>query len=315
MSTLIDLYVNAVGEHLPGKLSADIQAEIRSSIEDTLEARSQATGRAPDAAMVAEVLKEFGAPAKMAAAYLPQRYLIGPRWFPAFWLVLRIALGIVALLGVVQLAVALSQGSFAVQRLDVGNYINFAFAALGNVVLVFGLLEWVQSKLKEKDGVWNPESLRENTQDEKPGTIGLAVDMVLILAAALIFNFFPQWISMFQFEPALKATPILTDAFFRYLPWINLLWGLQVGLNLLLMRTGRVTPLARWLRMGLRVYTIALLAVMIAGAPVVKMPILPDFLNQLAPTALMGLLMALQGIDLFKDLRRALGKAPTPAIG
>ena len=310
MSKLIDLYVNEVGEHLPGKLRADVQAEIRSSIEDTLEARSQAAGRTPDAEMEVEVLKEFGAPARMAGAYLPQRYLIGPRWFPAFWFLLRIVLAIVAVVGVVQLGVALSQGSFALQRLDVGNYINFALAALANVVIVFALLEWAQPRLQEKTETWNPESLREDVRADRVNRLGLAVDLILILAAAFVFNFYPQWIAVFSFQPALSFTPILTDAFFRYLPWINLLWGLQVLVSLLLMRAGRVDTLSRWMRMGLRVGTIVLLAVMINGAPVVKMPIMPDFLNQLGPSALMGLLIVLQGIELVKELHRALGKAP-----
>src|SRR5512142_1884314 len=102
---LIDLYVAEVGQNLPAKGRADLEAEIRSLIEDTVEGRSQAEGRPADDAMVAQVLKEFGSPAKMAASYLPPRYLIGPRFYPAFLLVMRILLTLIGVVSLVKLGV------------------------------------------------------------------------------------------------------------------------------------------------------------------------------------------------------------------
>ena len=62
---LIDRYIAEVGKHLPRKNRADIEAEIRSTLEDMLEERKQAHG-AVDDAMVIDLLREYGAPRKVA---------------------------------------------------------------------------------------------------------------------------------------------------------------------------------------------------------------------------------------------------------
>ena len=74
---MIDQYIFEVGENLPEKLRADLEKEIRSLIEDTLEERSRTYSRAIDDDMIAEVLKEFGPPAKngsfLSTAKIPDR--------------------------------------------------------------------------------------------------------------------------------------------------------------------------------------------------------------------------------------------------
>ena len=93
---LIDRYVTEVGKHLPlVKGRKDIEKELRSTLEDMLEDRAQKAGRAADEAMEIELLKEYGAPQKVAATYNPQPYLIGPRMFPFFLMVLKIVITVV----------------------------------------------------------------------------------------------------------------------------------------------------------------------------------------------------------------------------
>src|SRR5512139_3548388 len=86
---LIDKYIAEVGKYLPRKQRADIEAEIRSTLEDMLEERKQAQGTLDDAAIIA-LLKEYGAPRKIAESYVGPRYLIGPRMYPFFVMVTRI---------------------------------------------------------------------------------------------------------------------------------------------------------------------------------------------------------------------------------
>src|SRR5512147_279757 len=88
---LIDKYIAEVGKHLPRKNRADIEAEIRSTLEDMIEERKQAHGPLDDAAVI-ELLKEYGAPRKVAESYVGPRYLIGPRIYPFFEMVTRIVL-------------------------------------------------------------------------------------------------------------------------------------------------------------------------------------------------------------------------------
>jgi HAAS len=143
---LIDLYVAEVGQHLPAKDRADIEAEIRSLIEDTLEDKSQAEGRPADEEMIVQVLKEFGSPAKMAASYLPPRYLIGPRFYPIFMLVMRIVLALITVVTLVRLGVALAVPGMTIEvgiRIlgeHMASLITTALAALGNMVFVFAIL-------------------------------------------------------------------------------------------------------------------------------------------------------------------------------
>src|SRR5512145_2854408 len=98
---LIDKYIAEVGKHLPRRNRADIEAEIRSTLEDMLEERKQAHGTLDDAAVI-ELLKEYGAPRKVAESYVGPRYLIGPRMYPFFEMIIRIVFAVlvgVALLG------------------------------------------------------------------------------------------------------------------------------------------------------------------------------------------------------------------------
>ena len=94
---LIDRYIEQVGENLPRKDREDILKEIRSILEDTLESRSQTENRPVDEDLIVVVLKDFGSPSKVAASYLPPRYLIGPRLYPTFFMLTKIILGIVLL--------------------------------------------------------------------------------------------------------------------------------------------------------------------------------------------------------------------------
>src|SRR5690348_9592695 len=90
---LIDRYVAEVGKHLPllnGR--EDIEKELRSTLEDMLEERAEKEGRAADETMELELLAEYGAPQRVAETYNPHPYLIGPRIFPLFILILKISI-------------------------------------------------------------------------------------------------------------------------------------------------------------------------------------------------------------------------------
>src|SRR5512139_2973918 len=103
---LIDKYIAEVGKYLPRKQRADIEAEIRSTLEDMLEERKQAQGPVDDAAVI-ELLKEYGAPRKVAESYVGPRYLVGPRMYPFFEMVTRIVFIVLMVVTVVGFAINL----------------------------------------------------------------------------------------------------------------------------------------------------------------------------------------------------------------
>ncbi|HEU4745527.1 MAG TPA: hypothetical protein VFS61_09835, partial [Anaerolineales bacterium] len=107
---LIDRYITEIGKHLPRKNRADIEAEIRSTLEDMLEERKQANGQISEAEVI-ELLKEYGAPRKVAESYVGPNYLIGPRVYPTFELVTRIVMIVLFSLALVALGLSIAKSS------------------------------------------------------------------------------------------------------------------------------------------------------------------------------------------------------------
>jgi hypothetical protein len=331
---MIDLYVAEVGQNLPAKQRADLEAEIRSLIEDTVEGRSQAEGRPVDDVLVTEVLKEFGSPAKMAASYLPPRYLIGPRFYPIFMLVMRIILSLIGVIALVQLGVALTASGVTFEtglRILGEHMVRFmtsALAALGNIVFIFAILEWALPKTVEKNSSWDPRSLKKtSTETEQPvRPFALIWEIAFTVAFALVINLYPQWIGVgYMKDGQWTWMPVLSDAFLRYLPLINISWGLQIALNVLLLRAGRWETATRWFKAGLHVLTLVILAVLISGAPVIHLPLesmgiqaeSAHTLENLAYTgvrALMVFIAVMEGIDLAKLLLRLLYRKEQPVV-
>jgi hypothetical protein len=86
---LLDRYLEAVRKHLPWKRQDDILAELRANLEAQLEDKEKELGRPLSREEAEAWLKQLGSPMQVAAPYLPQQYLIGPRIFPMYWFVLR----------------------------------------------------------------------------------------------------------------------------------------------------------------------------------------------------------------------------------
>ncbi len=155
---LIDRYVHAVGRQLPRNKRADIEAELRSALTDSLEARSQGE---PTQDQVVVVLKEFGQPEKVAASYWPEgQYLIGPRLFPLFRMVVGIALTVFVVVQLVLFGVTAVFSPGALPSIEFfSDLINSAFMAFGVIVIVFAVLQRfdVRPDMEKED--WNPLDL------------------------------------------------------------------------------------------------------------------------------------------------------------
>ena len=270
---LLDRYIAEVGRNLPQKSRADIEKEIRSTLEDMLEDRSQKADRPVDEAMIVEVLREFGHPRKVAASYLPERYLIGPQLYPYFMMVVKISLLVAFGIGLIRLSMGIflaGPGIDAVIRSIVEGVLNLggiAITILGNVALVFAVMERILPNLKEISMEWDPRSLPDDTPRSDdvsiPGVIG---KIVFTMAAMLIFNFYPQIFGVGFFSEGKWATiPYLSGNFFHYLPWLNAILALELLHYGLLLRSGHWQPLTRWFSIALEILRIGLLYAMITG--------------------------------------------------
>lgn len=308
---LIDRYVSEIGKQLPRKSRADIETEIRSTLEDMLEERAARAGRPADDEMVKELLKEYGAPGKVAESYLPTQYLVGPKLFPIFWLVLKIVFTVLTVLAVIGFGVRYGMSDLTMQSFggllgkSILEYMGGMISAFGNLVLVFALIERFVPRAaydKELEEDWNPSEL---TKDPDPDEIRPWEPIVTVILTALglvLLNFYPQVLGIYFFSgEASVFLPALSDAFFRMLPWINATWVLGIGLQVWLLRQGRWTPPARWFEIALKVAGIVIAYLLLQGPPILALDtarLVEAGMEQSAAGLLVGMLQQIVTIAL-----------------
>lgn len=325
---LLDKYVAEIGKYLPRRNRADIEAEIRSTLEDMLDERKQ-SAEATEAETVA-VLKEYGAPRKVAASYGAVQYLIGPRLYPTFALVLKIVittLGMVALIGfgfsVVRTGLSGPEMSSALAKAAL-ELVGTLFSAFGNLVLVFAILERMLpvSVLDGKEKDWNPADLAKEPDPNQVKYAELIASIVFTLIFVVILNRYSEMIG-FGFVENGKwiFISVLSPAFSAYVLWINLLCLLSVTLNLWLLRKGNWDIPTRLTSLAIKLGNIVLVLFMLVGHPILavssaSLAISPEKLDKLEtllgfviiPTLLAVLLS--ETIDVIKIIRRLLTPRP-----
>ena len=258
---LIDKYIAEVGRHLPRKNRADIEAEIRSTLEDMLEERKQAKGGVPteskdpaDEATILELLKDYGAPREVAATYKTHQYLIGPRFFPIFETVLRIVLAVVAGASLIGLGVSLAKTGLAGPEFAsaigqwFGGLIGSLIVAFGNVALIFAIIERTQAanKFEKEIKEWDPKELKSGHDPDRVDLPDHIATIIFTVLGLVIFNLYPNVFSIrFVSDGAWVTLPILTAAFFRYLPWINVMGLLQIVFHGFMLGQKDWTPVTR----------------------------------------------------------------------
>ena len=292
-TNLIDAYVSEVGRRLPQKTRSDIQAEIHSILQDMLEERSQKTGKPVDDEMTLEILKEYGSPEKVASTYQGERYLIGPRLYPLFMLVLRIVLIVTGVMAAIGLGIALShsfgtpQNAIETILKAIANFGASSMTALGNIVLIFAIIEWSLYRSGRKldfRGLpeakeWDPRSLNKVSPSSQVKMAETIIEIVGCFAAIVIFNFYPQIIG---FTPSLNGVvgygnwaigfgnavfvPLLSEAFFHFVPYMTLVWVLTILLDFILLRMGSWNVTTRISLIVLKIANIAI-AIALLGVP------------------------------------------------
>lgn len=274
---LLDKYITAVGDNLPRKGRADIEAEIRSTLQDMLDDRSRETGQPIDEALISAVLKEYGAPAKVAATYQEPRYLVGPRLYPTFELVLKIVLAVMVGVALLNLAIGMvntpAGPEFGVALWQfLGQVLSGGVLAFGNLVLVFAVLERV---LKEDDYEkqvrdWSPADLAKTPDPQAVKRLELILEIVFTVIGLVIVNLYANQLGIgFVTDGQWRWVPFLSPAFFRYLPWINGLSVLQIALKLMVLRQNVWQTWAQVFGLGLRAAGVVLAAVMLTGPSLV----------------------------------------------
>jgi len=286
---LIERYLLAVGTGLPAGLRADVTRELRSLIQDKLQERALESGQAVASGETLSVLRELGAPDQVARRYRPERFLIGPAFYPLFAKVTRIvlagALGLVILLAIVGELVSPGDapGLFSAATLlrYAGLYYQMAIGFFAYTVIVFALLErFLKAPSLSSD--WDPEDLPE-LPDPHEAHFGVAQAVPRfwwLVLIAVVLNACRPWHGVVNPGPE-GLTFIPFTEFGIRIPYvgINVWLALEAALAVMAFRYRRWTLPLKWADIGL---TVAL-AVILLQIPAESVLRAPAALPQIAP--------------------------------
>jgi hypothetical protein len=181
---LINRYLQAVKFWLPSSQQEDIAAELSEDIRSQIEERETALGRKLSDADMEEILKQRGRPLLVAEKYLPQKSLIGPVLFPAYWFVLRLVLlcylvpWVGVWIGLVVLNPSYRARHFGIAITgDINVLWLNALLAFASVTVIFAVLE----RLKNKSFLteWSPRQLPRVRDTQRIPRAGSAIELIL----------------------------------------------------------------------------------------------------------------------------------------
>ena len=246
---LIDRYIGEVVRRLPAKEREDIGRELWSTMEDLLpDVYSEQEER--------ELLIKFGDPAKLAGKYGTQpKYLIGPRFFDVYLMLLKLIIPIVATVVVTVLIITTiftNAGDTSLVNF-IGRLIGDSISAAVDVVvgvffwvtLVFVIIEWVdrsnratgKPRIALPDKGWTPEDLEAIPATPKKKAIARSEPAFDLIWTAI-------WVSVYFNADRLFGiyeggsdgiqliTPVFTQSvLLSYWPLVLLIVFLQVVLD------------------------------------------------------------------------------------
>ncbi len=242
-------YVGDVIRHVPRAARTDVGFELRELLTESLAERARREGRPADDAMVLAVLREFGAPAEVAARYqAPMPVLLPPEQTRGF---LRLALAGIALQWAATLPAAASRGTLGGWWFSAG---LGAFWWPGVLIMGHATAPWLR-RLGLISSAWQPRTVDRERVDRTPALLGVAVftaGMSTLIALPWLASLLPAAAAeAFAFDPAFLRGPAL--------PAIPL-WAAALGVRVQAMRGSRWSAALRTINVALSVAFVGLLA-------------------------------------------------------
>lgn len=279
----IDRYVNEVGRRLHPKQRADVEQEIRSLIEDEVAGRlemaeeqgeGQGEGQPDVEAAVLAVLQQFGAPEEMAARYQAPRYMIGPALFPIFQLVLGIVLAVTVGANLLGLAVAAGTGSVPSLADTLAGLFGSVLQAFGSVTLVFVALERLGMQASpQTSAAWDPRSLPPVKDEQRISIFEKAVEIGFTVALLwLAVSYLNSGTGSLFYDGEWQAIPLFSQEVLRYIPWLAVVWGADILINIVLLARGRWEPATRIAAMVVAGANAFIFYQMLVGGPISAWP-------------------------------------------
>jgi hypothetical protein len=115
-----------------------------------------------------------------------------------------------------------------------GGLISGLIAAFGNVTLVFAILERTQAakEFEKEFKEWDPKELQQERDPDRIDVADHIATVIFTVLGLVVLNLYPSLFAIRFFSDGTWTNiPILTEAFFRFLPWINIMGLVQIVFN------------------------------------------------------------------------------------
>lgn len=283
---LLDRYLLGVKRKLSGKEREDITNEIESYIFDTLEEKYANVDEITTNELEV-VLKEMGAPIKVAGQFAQQRSLIGPRLFPIYILVLKILVGVVIgaiTLGMIITTVLGESGNFWMTLLEyLGTIWSGALSTGGMVTLIFAIIEHC-TEGKSLDELEELKELNEfkisdlpdlPAEEKQPGKVGLIVEIVLGVIGITFFSYIQSSGGLVPYftNPwsEMQSLRLFTESFIQYVPFMIALAGLDIARNATILVQGYHSALTNWWEIITKGANVVLMVFLVQAFPIISL--------------------------------------------
>jgi hypothetical protein len=271
---LMERYLFAVRRELPTSVAADVTRELRSLIDDRLQEFS-ADSAAPDVPQVTQLLRELGAPSKLARQYQPARALIGPALYPLFIKVVKIVLAGAAGVALLTVGTSTAVGARglagfldpAMWLKTVVVYYQLVLSLFAHAVIIFALVDRFATKPLGDDAAWDPRDLPElpPRENEYYGVARAVPRICALVLLALAINLFADRVGFPTFINSDFHLVVLSEFGLRLpLLWVNAWLAALLALRLLAFSQRRFTRSLRWIDIALNIAPAAILLWMAA---------------------------------------------------
>jgi len=290
---LMERYLFAVKKELSGKQRDDIVAEIESYLYDLLEERYPKNADVDEKELEA-VLKEMGSPRKVAAQYSPHQYLVGPRLFPLYKIVLKImllvVLGALTLSMIISNIVEFSGSVWQVMLEYLGTLWSGGLSVVGVITLIFAIIE----RTTEGKNIEEIEELKELKISELPqlpekektvDRIGTSLEILVNILGMIFFIYIqktgglvPAWGNA---NSSSQMVRLFTENFIPFIPFSLGLTGLEISRNTILLVQGYHNALTNWWNIAQKIADCVLMVFLISALPLISL----DFFRVLEETS------------------------------
>jgi len=220
--TMIDRYVYAVTSRLPQNQREDISLELRDLIDEMVQARTH------EEEPILSVLHELGDPIKLADTYRGYgRYIIGPRYYDLFILVVKtvafaVSLGMVIALSIGYLLNPSAQESFSFINM-IGTIWSALLQAVAWVTVFFLIAQRIQQRkgTNEPSEDWSVEDLPDVPDNSTviPRSDPIASMIFLTILGVLLYASPKIWGIVRNEVDVVIVNPVIGEVFMHMMPW------------------------------------------------------------------------------------------------